>query len=142
VRAAVVTAPIDVDSLIKEVADARHGATALFVGTVRSVNDGREVREIEYSAYEEMAQKEMSAIIAEAGMANDGAELVAEHRIGVLAVGEASIVIAAAHERRGCALDALRYAIDEMKSRVPIWKREIYTDGSQSWVDPTRVSAT
>jgi molybdopterin synthase catalytic subunit len=141
-RAAVVTVAIDVASLIKEVADARHGATALFVGTVRSVNDGREVREIEYSAYEEMAEKEMSAIIAEAARANDGAELVAEHRIGVLAVGEASIVIAAAHERRGCALDALRYAIDEMKIRVPIWKREVYSDGSQSWVDPTRVSAT
>ena len=141
-RAAVVIGPIDIAGLMREVADARHGATAIFVGTVRSVNEGREVREIEYTAYEEMAEREMTTILAEAARAHDGAVLVAEHRIGVLAVGEASIAIAAAHERRGCALDAVRYAIDEMKSRVPIWKREVYADGSQSWVDPTRVTAS
>ena len=141
-RAAVVTRQIDVSSLIREVADARHGASAVFIGTVRSTNDGREVREIEYTAYEEMAEREMSVILAEAGRANEDAALVAEHRIGLLAVGEASIVIVAAHERRACALDALRYAIDDMKTRVPIWKREVYADGSQSWVDPTRVTAT
>lgn len=141
-RAAVVTNPIDVGSLILEVADDLHGATAIFIGTVRSTNEGREVREIEYTAYEEMAEREMGVILAEAGRAHQGAVLVAEHRIGLLAVGEASIAIAAAHERRACALDALRYAIDEMKSRVPIWKREVYADGSQSWVDPTRVTAT
>src|SRR5687768_10168681 len=117
--------------MIQEVASARHGATAIFVGTVRSVNEGREVREIEYTAYEEEAERQ-----------NKGAALVAEHRIGILAVGEASIVIAAAHERRGCALDALRYAIEQMKVRVPIWKREVYSDGSQSWVDPTQTAAT
>ena len=141
-RAAVVTRPIDVASLIQEVADDRHGATVVFIGTVRSTNEGREVREIEYTAYEEMAEREMSVILGEASGAYDATLLVAEHRIGLLAVGEASIVIAAAHERRACALDALRYAIDEMKSRVPIWKREVYADGSQSWVDPTRVTAT
>lgn len=141
-RAAVVTNLIDVGSLIHEVADDSHGATAIFIGTVRSTNEGRQVLEIEYTAYEEMAEREMTAILAEAERANEGAALVAEHRIGLLAVGEASIVIAAAHERRACALDALRYAIDEMKSRVPIWKREVYTDGSQSWVDPTRITAT
>jgi len=141
-RAAVVTGPIDIAGLMREVADARYGATAIFVGTVRSVNEGRDVREIEYTAYEEMAEREMRTILAEAACAHDGAALVAEHRIGVLAVGEASIAIAAAHERRGCALDALRYAIDEMKARVPIWKREVYTDGSQTWVDPTRAVAT
>jgi molybdopterin synthase catalytic subunit len=142
VRAAIVTGSIDIGGMIQEVASARHGATAIFVGTVRSVNEGREVREIEYTAYEEMAEREMSAILAEAGRQYEGAALVAEHRIGMLAVGEASIVIAAAHERRGCALDALRYAIDQMKVRVPVWKREVYTDGSQSWVDPTRAAAT
>ena len=141
-RAAVVTHPIDASELMREVANAHHGATAIFVGTVRSVNDGRDVREIEYTAYEDMAEREMTAILGEAARANDGAVLVAEHRIGILTVGEASIVIAAAHERRACALDALRYAIDEMKVRVPIWKREVYTDGSQEWVDPTRAVTT
>jgi molybdopterin synthase catalytic subunit len=127
---------------MREVADARHGATAVFVGTVRSMNDGREVSEIEYTAYEEMAEREMSVILAEAAQGNEGAVLVAEHRVGVLTVGEASIAIVAAHERRGLALDALRYAIDEMKTRVPIWKREVYSDGSQAWVDPTRIGVT
>jgi molybdopterin synthase catalytic subunit len=141
VRAAVVRKPIDVSSLINEVADHLHGATAIFVGTVRSTNEGRDVREIEYTAYEEMAEREMTVILAEAGREYEGAVLVAEHRIGLLAVGEASIVIASAHERRAFALDALRYAIEEMKTRVPIWKREVYADGSQSWVDPTRVTA-
>src|SRR5215211_2548804 len=140
-RGAVVTRPIDVATLVQEVADDHHGATVVFIGTVRSTNEGRNVHEIEYTAYEEMAEREMGVILAEARRAYEGTLVVAEHRIGLLAVGEASIVIAAAHERRACALDALRYTIDEMKSRLPIWKREVYSDGSQSWVDPTRVTA-
>ncbi len=89
-----------------------------------------------------MAEREMATILDEAGQRNGGAVVVAEHRLGLLEVGDASIAIAAAHAHRGYALDALRYAIDEIKLRVPIWKRELYTDGGQSWVDPTRVTAT
>jgi molybdopterin synthase catalytic subunit len=140
-RASIVTHALDTDALLREVADARRGATALFVGTVRSVNEGREVTAIEYSAYESMAEREMSTVLAEAEAMNEGVVLVAEHRIGRLEVGEASIAIAAAHEHRGRALDALRYAIDEIKKRAPIWKRELYADGSESWVDPTQVAA-
>ena len=140
-RASVVTHALDTDALLREVADARRGATALFIGTVRSVNEGREVIAIEYSAYESMAEREMSAVLTEAEAINEGVVLVAEHRIGRLEVGEASIAIAAAHEHRGRALDALRYAIDEIKSRAPIWKRELYADGSESWVDPTQTAA-
>jgi molybdopterin synthase catalytic subunit len=135
-----VTRPLDTDALLREVADARHGATVLFIGTVRSTNDGREVKAIEYTAYETMAEREMSSVLAEAEERNAGVVLVAEHRIGVLDVGDASIVIAAAHEHRGRALDALRYAIDEIKTRAPIWKREMYTDGTESWVDPARTA--
>lgn len=140
-RATIVAVPIDPVALLNEVAGPRRGATALFVGTVRSMNDGREVTGIEYTAYEEMATREMRSILEEASQRNDRAELVAEHRTGVLNVGDASIVIAAAHERRGSALDALRYAIDEMKRRVPIWKKEHYADGTRAWVDPTRAGA-
>lgn len=140
-RANVVTHALDTGALLREVADPRRGATALFVGTVRSVNEGREVMAIEYSAYESMAEREMSAVLAEAEGMNEGVALVAEHRIGRLEVGEASIAIAAAHAHRGRALDALRYAIDEIKKRAPIWKRELYADGSESWVDPTQVAA-
>jgi molybdopterin synthase catalytic subunit len=142
VRAALVTHPLNIEALLREVAGPHHGATAAFVGTVRSMNDGREVRAVEYTAYEVMAEREMAAILDEAGQRNGGAVVVAEHRLGLLEVGEASIAIAAAHEHRGCALDALRYAIDEIKRRVPIWKRELYVDGTQSWVDPARVAAT
>jgi len=140
-RASIVTHALDTDALLREVADARRGATALFVGTVRSVNEGREVLGIEYSAYESMAEREMSVVLDEAEAMNEGVVLVAEHRIGRLEVGEASIAIAAAHAHRARALDALRYAIDEIKKRAPIWKRELYADGSESWVDPTQVAA-
>ncbi len=141
-RAELVTRALDGAALVREVADAGHGATALFLGTVRSVNEGREVKAIEYTAYEAMAQREMAAVLSEAEAKNEGLVIVAEHRLGLLKVGEASIAIAAAHAHRGRALDALRYAIDEIKSRAPIWKREFYTDGTASWVDPSRVEAT
>jgi molybdopterin synthase catalytic subunit len=142
VRAALVTHPLDASALLREVGGPGHGATAVFVGTVRSTNDGRDVKAIEYTAYEEMAQREMAGILDEAGQRYSGVILVAEHRLGLLEVGDASIAIAAAHAHRGAALDALRYAIDEIKHRVPVWKRELYADGSQSWVDPTRVVRT
>jgi molybdopterin synthase catalytic subunit len=84
----------------------------------------------------------MATVLTEAEQRHAGVVLVAEHRIGTLEVGDASIAIVAAHEHRGRALDALRYAIDEIKNRAPIWKRELYADGSESWVDPTRTVAT
>lgn len=141
-RAALVRRILSVDVLLREVASTEHGATAVFVGTVRSMNEGRQVRAIEYTAYEPMAEREMAAILDEAGSRNGDSVLVAEHRLGLLEVGEASIVIVAAHGHRSFALDALRYAIDEVKRRVPIWKRELFTDGSESWVDPTQVTAS
>jgi len=140
-RAEIVTHVIDADALIREVADAQHGATAIFLGTVRSTNEGREVAGIEYSSYDEMAKREMLAVLGEAEEKFQGTLLVAEHRVGELAIGEVSIGIAAAHEHRGPALDALRYAIDQIKSRAPIWKRERYADGTEEWVDPTRAVA-
>src|SRR4051794_3547660 len=127
-RASVVTHPIDHDALLREVSDAHHGASALFLGTVRSINDGREVIAIEYSAYEEMAEREMFEVLREAEAQYEGTRLVAEHRIGMLTIGDVSVAIAAAHAHRSPALDALRYAIDEIKARAPIWKREQYAD--------------
>jgi molybdopterin synthase catalytic subunit len=137
-RVRIVTQTIDHDALLREVTDDRRGASALFLGTVRSINEGREVTAIEYSAYEEMAVREMLAVLREAEAQFAGARLVAEHRIGLLNVGDVSIAIAAAHEHRSPAIDALRYAIDEIKARAPIWKREHYVDGAEAWVDPSR----
>ncbi len=142
IRTAIVRRPIDVAALMTELCDTANGATIAFVGTVREMNDGRAITGIEYSAYGEMAERELAAIASECSASFGIEYLVAEHRLGALALGDASIAIVAAHAHRGFALDALRYAIDEIKQRVPIWKREVFADGSESWVDPTRVTAT
>ena len=142
---AIVTRPLDPAALLAAVADAGHGATALFIGTVREVNDGRAVTGIDYSAYEAMAERELAAILAEAAArfaTDEGApRLAAEHRVGTLGIGEASVAVAAAHARRAPAMDAVRYAVEELKRRVPIWKREHYADGTREWLDPTAVAS-
>jgi molybdopterin synthase catalytic subunit len=135
-RAALVDRPLDPAALLAEVAGSAHGATALFVGTVREQHAGRAVSGIDYVAYGPMAERELAAIVAEAA-AGDGGSVVCEHRVGTLAVGEASVAIAAAHPHRAPAFDACRYVIEQIKRRVPIWKREHYVDGTRGWVDPT-----
>ena len=133
-RAEIVHRAIDPAALIAEVASTASGATSVFIGTVRDVNEGRSVTGLEYTAYEAMALRELRAIIAEAG-ARVGTERIAvEHRIGSLELGEASVVIAVSHPHRGEALDATRFIIEELKRRVPIWKRELYADGTREWV--------
>lgn len=134
IRAALVRTPIDSARLIAEVSDSGNGAATLFLGTVRSRNDGREVLSIEYSAYEPMAEKEMDTILHEAADQFGVEYLVAEHRLGELKIGETSVAIAAAHPHRAPALDALRYSIEQLKARAPIWKLEHYADGDRNWV--------
>ena len=140
-RARLVQTAIDVGALIAGVSDVACGATAVFVGTVRNENDGRPVAGIEYSAYSEMAAKEMERIAGEAAARFGTDRIAVEHRVGFLELGEASVAIAIAHPHRAPALDATRYIIEELKKRVPIWKREHYTDGTRAWVDPTRTPA-
>jgi len=135
VRAGIVEHPLDPAALLAEVADNGCGASTLFVGTVRRTNQGRPVTGIDYSAYEAMALSEMQAIIAEASAQFGTEHIVVEHRLGTLMLGEASIVIAVSHERRAAAMDAQRFLIEEIKQRVPIWKREHYADGERAWVD-------
>jgi molybdopterin synthase catalytic subunit len=134
---ALVTEPIDVAPLLARVSSPTVGAVASFLGTVRNVNDNRAVTGIEYSAYEEMAEREMHAIVAEAaGKFDSVAPTIAiEHRLGELSLGDVSVAIAVSHPRRAPALDACRYVIEELKKRVPIWKREHYADGTRAWVD-------
>ena len=137
-RAAIVTRPIDVAALIGAVSSVSSGATSVFLGTVRDVNDGRAVTGMEYTAYDAMASAELLKIAGEAAERFDGAVVAVEHRVGTLALGEVSVAIAAAHAHRSAALDATRFVIEEIKRRVPVWKREHYTDGTREWVDPTR----
>jgi molybdopterin synthase catalytic subunit len=136
-RTAIVEHVIDPAALTAEVARDGNGASVLFLGTVRDTNDGRPVTGIEYSAYRSMADRELAAIVGETSSAFGTADIVVEHRVGTLDIGEVSVAIAVAHPHRGAAYDASRYVIEQIKKRVPIWKREHYADGTREWVDPT-----
>lgn len=136
-RSAIVEHVIDPAALTAEVARDGNGASILFLGTVRDTNDGRPVTGIEYSAYRSMAERELAAIVAETSSAFGTVDIVVEHRVGTLDIGETSVAIAVAHPHRGAAYDASRYVIEQIKRRVPIWKREHYADGTREWVDPT-----
>lgn len=134
-RTAIVDRPIDIAALIGEVASTANGATLLFVGTVREINEGRPVSGMEYTAYRGMADRELADIAREAREKFGSDDIAVEHRIGVLELGEASVAIAVAHPHRGEAYDASRYVIEQLKKRVPIWKLELYLDGSREWVN-------
>jgi molybdopterin synthase catalytic subunit len=140
-RATIVLHAIDAAGLMAEVASHANGAVVLFVGTVRETNDGRDVTGIEYSAYQSMAEREMADIVREAAVRFGTNDIVVEHRIGVLELGEASVVVAVAHPHRGAAYDASRYVIEQLKLRVPVWKLEHYTDGTREWVHAGRINA-
>lgn len=128
--------PIDIELLIERVESDERGGIAVFLGTVRNHHAGREVERLEYSAYGPLAEAECARIVAEAER-TWGAMVAVEHRIGALGIGDVSVAVAAAAPHRDEAFSACRYVIDEMKQRVPIWKREFYTDGTVAWVDPT-----
>jgi molybdopterin synthase catalytic subunit len=139
VRTAIVRRAIDVAALLAEVHDTANGATVVFLGHVREVNDGRAVIGIEYSAYGEMAERELASIAGECASAFGIAHLAIEHRLGTIALGEASIAIIVAHPHRAAAYEASRFVIEEVKRRLPIWKREGYVDGSSEWVNASGV---
>ncbi|HEX4468140.1 MAG TPA: molybdenum cofactor biosynthesis protein MoaE [Gemmatimonadaceae bacterium] len=136
-HSAIIDTPIDVPKILERVRGNANGATVLFVGTVREVNDGRDVTGIEYTAYRSMAERELASIVEEAAALAHSNDIAVEHRLGELSVGECSVAVAAAHPHRGRAFDAARYVIEELKRRVPIWKREQYVDGTREWVPAT-----
>jgi molybdopterin synthase catalytic subunit len=136
-RSAIVTRAIDPAALMAEVQSTEFGAISVFAGTVRATNDGRSVTAIDYSAYTSMAESELESILAEAQDRFGVMGIEVEHRVGALALGDVSVAIVAAHAHRAPALDCTRFVIEEIKKRVPIWKREHYADGAREWVDPT-----
>jgi len=129
--------PIDLKAL--HATEPRDGALCLFVGVVRSENGGRPVRYLEYEAYEEMALPVMEEIEAEvrARWPVTGVRLV--HRLGRIEIGEASVAVAVSSPHRGEAFAACRYAIDSLKAKVPIWKKEFYAEG-QAWLENAAAS--
>ncbi|HXE58734.1 MAG TPA: molybdenum cofactor biosynthesis protein MoaE [Gemmatimonadales bacterium] len=128
--------PIDAAALLAEVAARGHGGISLFVGAVRDHQDGRGVIRLEYSAYEPMAEAECRRIVDEA-LGRWPVAVALRHRIGELAVGDVAVAVAAGSAHRDEAFAACRYVIEEVKRRVPIWKKEFYADGHVEWVDPT-----
>jgi molybdopterin synthase catalytic subunit len=122
---------ISVESLLAAVQGPERGGTCVFLGTVRSDDD---VTGIEYSAYDDMALAEITRMLAEAEERWPDARVTLQHRIGLIPVGEASIAIVAAAPHRDAAFAACRYVIEEVKKRLPIWKKELRGDGSAKWV--------
>ena len=137
IRSAIVDHPIDPAALIADVRSDDAGAISVFIGTIRDTSDGRAVDKLEYEVYQAMAETELSGIVHEAAEDFGVDTIVAEHRVGELDVGEVSVVIVSAHAHRTAAIDCTRFVIEEIKKRVPIWKREHFVDGTREWVDPT-----
>jgi molybdopterin synthase catalytic subunit len=131
--------PVDLMSLVHEVVARDRGGIATFLGLVRNHQDGREVLRLEYSAYEPMAEAEASRIVAEAE-SRWPVGVALSHRLGELAIGDVAVAVVAASGHRAPAFEACRYVIEELKRRVPVWKKEYYADGTVKWVDPTTLS--
>lgn len=124
--------PLDVADLLAEVQGPERGGTCVFLGTVRNDAD---VTSIDYSAYEPMAFEEIERILSEAHERWPGSRVMLQHRLGILSVGEASIAIAAAAPHRDDAFAACRFVIEEVKKRLPIWKKELNANGNATWVE-------
>jgi YD repeat-containing protein len=127
------TSPIDMVPLLGAVSHSSAGAVATFAGVVRDHNEGRRITRLEYHAYDSMAEKEMGAIEKEILERFDGVRIACIHRLGSLDVGELAVVCAASAPHRAEAFAACRALIDELKARVPIWKREHGPEGPY-WV--------
>ncbi|MEY4134968.1 MAG: hypothetical protein RL386_1318 [Bacteroidota bacterium] len=109
------------------------GGSVVFIGTVRNKTAGREVVRLEFEAYAPMAISEMQKIAASAMEKWGALAIVVHHRVGILDIGEIPVIIAVSTPHREAAFQACKYCIDTLKETVPIWKKEIFTDGS-SWV--------
>jgi molybdopterin converting factor subunit 1 len=126
--------PLDRAALVGEVADAGVGGIVVFEGVVRDNARGKQVRYLEYDVYPEMASAQLRAIVAEAKQRWGVERVAVAHRVGRLEIGEASVIIVVASPHRAEAFDACRYIIDTLKTTVPIWKKEVATNGEE-WVE-------
>ena len=126
-------APIDLATLIARIESPAHGGVASFLGQVRDHQAGRTVRRLEYSSYGRMAEEECARIVAEAE-SQWSVRVALEHRVGALEIGDIAVAVAAAGAHRDEAFAACRFVIEEVKRRVPIWKKEFYADGGMEWV--------
>jgi molybdopterin synthase catalytic subunit len=126
-------AGIDVAELLNAISDPGLGGTVVFLGSVRQGAEDGPVEAIEYSAYDEMAVAELDRIIGEAQDRWKACRVEVQHRLGRIPVKEASIAVVVAAPHRGEAFEACRYVIEQIKVRLPIWKKEIFQNGSAGW---------
>lgn len=124
---------LDISKCIEWAQSPHCGAIDVFIGMVRNATGGKRVMRLEFEAYETMALKEMQKI-AEAALKRWPVEkILIHHRTGILSIGEAPVMIAVAAAHRAAAFDACRFAIDTLKQKVPIWKKEVFETG-EAWV--------
>lgn len=128
--------PIDAQRLLDEVASPEAGAIVLFLGVTRQFTSGRQTESLDYEAYPEMAQQQLQQLEDEARQRWPIVELMIVHRLGHLELKEASVAIAVSSPHRHVAFEAGQWLIDTLKERVPIWKKENWSDGSTEWVHP------
>ncbi len=126
---------IDVDALKRDLENDRAGAFAAFQGWVRNHNEGRAVESLEYEAYGPIAVSEGERVLAEALERFNLLKVAAAHRVGHLQIGDCAVWVGVSAAHRGAAFDGCRYVIDELKSRLPIWKKEHYADGDSGWIN-------
>ncbi len=125
--------PIQLQELVRHVTDPEAGAIATFIGTTRNNNEGRKVIALDYEAYPEMAEKELVRLGNEARKRWNICRMAIVHRIGPVQITEASVMIAVSAAHREDAFAACRFAIEEIKKSVPIWKKEVY-EGGEVWI--------
>ena len=133
-RAEVVHNAIDPARVLAMVGGPADGAVLLFLGTVRDHADGRAVDGLRYEAYQEMAEDVLAEIAREAAERLGTHRIAVVHRVGELSIGDVSVAIAVSSPHRAEAFQASRYVIEEIKKRLPVWKREQYVDGEAGWV--------
>ena len=132
-RAALVDGSLEVGAVTASVTSSSRGALVVFLGNVRDSHDGRGVERLSYSAYRPMASAALETIAGELSDESRDLEVAIHHRLGEVAAGETSVVIAAAAAHRDLAYTASREALERLKREVPIWKREHYADGESAW---------
>lgn len=134
-RYEVTTDGLDIERALADVSDPACGGIVAFLGVVRNEFDGRASQGIEYQAYQAMAEKEMRRIGEALKEEFDVRHVVMRHRVGRLAVSEASVLVAVSGPHRGPVFLACQRGIDRLKETVPIWKKELWADGSEAWHD-------
>jgi molybdopterin synthase catalytic subunit len=131
-----ITTAIDTDEVLRRVASPEAGAVVLFLGTTRQFTAGRETASLDYECFAEMARAKLEELEAEARRRWPLVDCAIVHRLGHLAIGEASVAVAVSAAHRHASFEAGQWLIDTLKQVVPIWKKENWADGESQWVHP------